>query len=149
MPPPVHSDGSVPDLSVYSIGKHSGLDYIFALLLAYRDPHAGILVSDGLCYNPYCPGGLIAMPPPLRSDGLVPDPSGYSVGKHNGFDYIFALPLAYRDPHAGIPVRDGLYYNPYYPGGFIDGPPLLHFERRSPAGALVWVRHTGAPWQSR
>mmetsp|Transcript_39909 Transcript_39909/g.120816 ORF Transcript_39909/g.120816 Transcript_39909/m.120816 type:complete len:284 (-) Transcript_39909:110-961(-) len=60
-----------PDLSVYTTAKHEGLDYIFALLLGYRDPPAGIAVRDGLYYNPYYPGGLIAMPPPLHSDELV------------------------------------------------------------------------------
>jgi len=60
-----------PDLSVYTTAKHEGVDYIFALLMSYRDPPAGIPVRDGLYYNPYYPGGLIAMPPPLHSDGLV------------------------------------------------------------------------------
>lgn len=60
-----------PDLSVYTTCKHEGVDYIFALLISYRDPPAGIEVRDGLYYNPYFPGGLIGMPPPLHSDGLV------------------------------------------------------------------------------
>jgi len=60
-----------PDLSVYTTAKHEGLDYIFALLLGYRDPPAGIEVRDGLYYNVYFPGGLIGMPSPLHSDGLV------------------------------------------------------------------------------
>jgi len=60
-----------PDLSVYTTAKHEGLDYIFALLLGYRDPPAGIAVRDGLYYNPYFPGGLLGMPPPLHADGLV------------------------------------------------------------------------------
>jgi ubiquinol-cytochrome c reductase cytochrome c1 subunit len=60
-----------PDLSVYTSAKHEGLDYILALLLGYRDPPAGIPVRNGLYYNTYYPGGLIAMPPPLHADGLV------------------------------------------------------------------------------
>jgi ubiquinol-cytochrome c reductase cytochrome c1 subunit len=60
-----------PDLSVYTTAKHEGVDYIFALLLGYRDPPVGIAVRDGLYYNTYFPGGLIGMPPPLHSDGLV------------------------------------------------------------------------------
>jgi len=55
-----------PDLSVYTTAKHEGLDYIFALLTGYRDPPAGLPVRDGLYYNTYYPGGLIAMPPPLQ-----------------------------------------------------------------------------------
>jgi len=60
-----------PDLSVYTTAKHEGVDYIFALLLGYRDPPAGIEVRDGLYYNVYFPGGLIGMPNPLHADGLV------------------------------------------------------------------------------
>lgn len=60
-----------PDLSVYTTAKHEGTDYIFALLQGYRDPPAGMPVRAGLYYNPYYPGGLIAMPPPLSTDGQV------------------------------------------------------------------------------
>eukprot|EP00933_Yihiella_yeosuensis_P024294 TRINITY_DN1882_c0_g3_i1.p1 TRINITY_DN1882_c0_g3~~TRINITY_DN1882_c0_g3_i1.p1 ORF type:complete len:279 (-),score=79.17 TRINITY_DN1882_c0_g3_i1:106-942(-) len=60
-----------PDLSVITTAKHEGVDYIMALLLGYRDPPAGIECRDGLYYNPYFPGGLIGMPNPLHSDGLV------------------------------------------------------------------------------
>mmetsp|Transcript_30589 Transcript_30589/g.53802 ORF Transcript_30589/g.53802 Transcript_30589/m.53802 type:complete len:281 (-) Transcript_30589:157-999(-) len=60
-----------PDLSVYTTAKHEGVDYIFALLTGYRDAPCGIHPPNGLYYNPYFPGGLIAMPPPLHSDGLV------------------------------------------------------------------------------
>jgi len=60
-----------PDLSVYTTAKHEGVDYIFALLNGYRDPPVGIEVRDGLYYNTYFPGGLVGMPPPLHSDGLV------------------------------------------------------------------------------
>lgn len=60
-----------PDLSVYTTAKHEGVDYIFALLLGYRDPPAGIQVRQGSYYNPYYPGGLIAMPAPLASDGQI------------------------------------------------------------------------------
>lgn len=60
-----------PDLSVYTTAKHEGVDYIMALLLGYREPPAGIQVRQGSYYNPYYPGGLIAMPPPLASDGQI------------------------------------------------------------------------------
>jgi ubiquinol-cytochrome c reductase cytochrome c1 subunit len=60
-----------PDLSVITTAKHEGLDYIFALLIGYRDPPAGMPVRDGLHYNPYFPGGLLSMPPPLTVDGQV------------------------------------------------------------------------------
>jgi ubiquinol-cytochrome c reductase cytochrome c1 subunit len=60
-----------PDLSVFTSAHHEGTDYVIALLLGYRDPPAGIKPAGGLHYNPYFPGGLLAMPSPLHSDGLV------------------------------------------------------------------------------
>ena len=35
--------------------------------------------------------------------------------RHDGTNYVFALLLGYRDAPAGIEIRDGLYYNPYFP----------------------------------
>jgi len=60
-----------PDLSVLTTAKHEGVDYIFALLLGYRPPPAGVACREGLYYNPYYPGGVIAMPPPLSEDGQI------------------------------------------------------------------------------
>ena len=35
-------------------------------------------------------------------------------------DYIFSLLTGYQeDPPAGVKLRDGLHYNPYFPGGAI------------------------------
>ena len=34
--------------------------------------------------------------------------------------------MGYRDPPAGISVREGLYYNPYFPGGAIAMPRMLN-----------------------
>lgn len=34
-----------------------------------------------------------------------------------GEDYIFHLLTSYCDPPAGVVLRDGQYYNPYFPGG--------------------------------
>eukprot|EP01062_Namystynia_karyoxenos_P060239 TRINITY_DN51774_c0_g1_i1.p2 TRINITY_DN51774_c0_g1~~TRINITY_DN51774_c0_g1_i1.p2 ORF type:complete len:296 (+),score=123.94 TRINITY_DN51774_c0_g1_i1:105-890(+) len=61
-----------PDLSLMAKGRDGGENYLFSLLTAYgRDLPAGVsLPRDGLFWNPYFPGGFIAMPSPL-SDGLV------------------------------------------------------------------------------
>ncbi|KAK1359417.1 Cytochrome c domain-containing protein [Heracleum sosnowskyi] len=59
-----------PDLSVITKARHSGQNYIFALLTGYREPPAGVSVREGLHYNPYFPGGAIAMPKMLN-DGAV------------------------------------------------------------------------------
>ncbi|KAI8816275.1 cytochrome C1 family-domain-containing protein [Fimicolochytrium jonesii] len=50
-----------PDLSCIARARHGEEDYLFALLLGYCDPPAGITVREGLHYNPYFPGGAIAM----------------------------------------------------------------------------------------
>ncbi|KAL2646606.1 hypothetical protein AAZV13_05G066500 [Glycine max] len=53
-----------PDLSLVT------KNYVFALLTGYRDPPAGVSIREGLHYNPYFPGGAIAMPKMLN-DGAV------------------------------------------------------------------------------
>jgi len=67
-----------------------------------------------------------------------PDLSVYVTAKHEGTDYIMALLLGYRDPPAGVELRAGLYYNPYFPGGAIGMPPplqpgALEYEDGTPA----------------
>lgn len=60
-----------PDLSLVVKGRHGGCDYIFALLTGYPDePPAGVVVPEGLNFNPYFPGTGIAMARVLY-DGLV------------------------------------------------------------------------------
>ncbi|KAK9674897.1 cytochrome c1 [Basidiobolus ranarum] len=59
-----------PDLSLIFKGRHGGADYIFALLTGYVDPPAGVEIREGLNFNPYFPGGAIAMARVLY-DGLV------------------------------------------------------------------------------
>jgi ubiquinol-cytochrome c reductase cytochrome c1 subunit len=50
--------------------RHSGADYLFSLLTGYCEPPAGKNIMTGLYYNPYFPGGAIAMPPPLNDGGV-------------------------------------------------------------------------------
>ncbi|KAG8482961.1 hypothetical protein CXB51_022009 [Gossypium anomalum] len=59
-----------PDLSLITKARHNGQNYVFALLTGYRDPPAGVMIREGLHYNPYFPGGAIAMPKMLI-DGAV------------------------------------------------------------------------------
>ncbi|KAJ6937516.1 hypothetical protein NC652_011984 [Populus alba x Populus x berolinensis] len=79
-----------PDLSLITKARHNGQNYVFSLLTGYRDPPAGVSKSlffagkgifigvckvryhirEGLHYNPYFPGGAIAMPQMLI-DGAV------------------------------------------------------------------------------
>lgn len=57
--------------------RHGGADYVFALLTGYCDPPAGVKVADGQNYNPYFPGGALAMARVLY-DGLVEYEDGQS-----------------------------------------------------------------------
>jgi ubiquinol-cytochrome c reductase cytochrome c1 subunit len=59
-----------PDLSLMAKARMYKEDYIFALLLGYREPPAGISVNPGMHYNPYFAGGQIAMPQQLM-DGML------------------------------------------------------------------------------
>ncbi len=40
-------------------------------------------------------------------------------------DYLFSLLTGYVDPPAGVEIRDGMNYNPYFPGGAISMPRVL------------------------
>ena len=59
-----------PDLTLMVKARHSGIDYIVALLTGYVDAPAGKAMLPGLHYNPYFPGGAIAMAKQL-TDGQV------------------------------------------------------------------------------
>ncbi len=58
-----------PDLSVITKARHEGPNYIYSLLTGYgQEPPAGVTVGDGMNYNPYFPGGQIAMGQVLNDD---------------------------------------------------------------------------------
>ncbi|KAM9524922.1 cytochrome c1, heme protein, mitochondrial-like isoform 2-T2 [Salvelinus alpinus] len=69
---------------------------------------------------------------------LPPDLSYIVSARHGGEDYVFSLLTGYCEPPAGVEVREGLYYNPYFPGQAIGmAPPIynevLEFEDGTPA----------------
>lgn len=59
-----------PDLSLMTKARHGGIDYIVALLTGYMDAPAGKPMLPGLHYNPYFPGGAIAMAKQLEDGQL-------------------------------------------------------------------------------
>jgi ubiquinol-cytochrome c reductase cytochrome c1 subunit len=60
-----------PDLSVIVKARHDGANYIYSLLTGYgQEPPAGVTVGDGMNYNPYFPGGQIAMGQVLNDDQI-------------------------------------------------------------------------------
>ncbi|KAF8801301.1 hypothetical protein BYT27DRAFT_7174337 [Phlegmacium glaucopus] len=67
-----------------------------------------------------------------------PDLSLMVKARHGGADYIFSLLTGYIDPPAGVEIREGMNYNPFFPGGAIsmarvlfDG--LVEYEDGTPA----------------
>lgn len=68
-----------PDLSLIIKAREGGADYVHALLIGYSDPPKDWKDDDGKPkklegnqqYNKYFPGHVIAMAPPLASDGQV------------------------------------------------------------------------------
>ena len=139
-----------PDLSLITKARHDGQNYVFALLLGYREPPAGVSVR--------CGGGRAAVgqqwllkaaclvlhrlawhvrPPPPRPGPtpcctVVYAPRGTAGARGPAPQPIPspadpmpfpALPLPwYRPPQ----VREGLHYNPYFPGGAIAMPKMLN-----------------------
>nr|XP_020480814.1 cytochrome c1, heme protein, mitochondrial isoform X2 [Monopterus albus] len=73
-----------------------------------------------------------------NNGSLPPDLSYITSAKHGGEDYVFSLLTGYCDPPAGEPAKEGLYYNPYFPGQAIGmAPPIynevLEYEDGTPA----------------
>lgn len=60
------------------------------------------------------------------NNGALPvDLSLIVLAREGQEDYIFSLLTGYCDPPAGIDIREGLVYNPYFPGGAIGMPQQL------------------------
>ena len=57
-----------PDLSLLVKARAGGSNYLYSVLVGYEEPPPSVTVPEGLHYNLYFPGNLIAMPPPLSED---------------------------------------------------------------------------------
>jgi ubiquinol-cytochrome c reductase cytochrome c1 subunit len=56
-----------PDLSLITKARPNGTNYVHSLLTGYEEAPADFALPEGKYYNPYFPGGAIAMPAPLSS----------------------------------------------------------------------------------
>lgn len=105
-----------PDLSVMAKAREGGAAYIYCVLTSFAPAPAGLKVSDTQHYNPCVhgdlttqwtgskqsvpPGGVLAMPPPLKTDGQVTYDDGTpSTVKQNAKDVATFLEWA-SDLHA-------------------------------------------------
>lgn len=57
-----------PDLSLIIKARHDGANYLYSLMTGYEDAPEGHEPAPGQYYNPYFPGGFLAMPAPLSND---------------------------------------------------------------------------------
>jgi len=66
------NNGAYPrDLSLMVKARAGRENYLFSILTGYRDPPHGLKLRSGLYYNPYFPGGAIAMAPALTINDQV------------------------------------------------------------------------------
>merc|ERR1712212_6677 len=63
-----------------------------------------------------------------NNGAIPPDLSFITLGRHGGENYIYHLLNGYCDPPAGIELREGQNFNPYYPGGAIGMAPPIYNE---------------------
>ncbi|XP_059614424.1 cytochrome c1, heme protein, mitochondrial [Phlebotomus argentipes] len=75
-----------------------------------------------------------------NNGAFPPDLSYITLARKGGEDYIFALLTGYVDAPAGIVLREGQHYNPYFPGGAISMAQALYnevleYEDGTPASA--------------
>ncbi len=83
-----------PDLSLITKARHNGQNYVFALLTGYHDPPAGVSIREGLYYNPYFPGGAIAMPKMLIDSALEYEDGTPATESQMGKDVVTFLSWA-------------------------------------------------------
>lgn len=72
----INGGAEPPDLSLITKARDNKEDYLFTLLLGYRDAPSGVDVRRGNYYNPYFEGGngLIAMAPPISDEAVDYEP---------------------------------------------------------------------------
>ncbi|HCI48120.1 MAG TPA: cytochrome c1 [Rhodospirillaceae bacterium] len=60
-----------PDMSLLAKARPMGPEYIHGVLIGYHDAPAGVTVPEGMYYNEYFPGHMIAMAPPLLEGAIT------------------------------------------------------------------------------
>lgn len=63
-----------------------------------------------------------------NNGAFPPDLSYITLARHGGEDYVFSLLTGYCDAPAGVNLREGQYFNPYFPGGAISMAQALYNE---------------------
>jgi len=98
-----------PDLSLMTLSRHAGKDYIVALLTGYHDAPHGKPMMPGLHFNPYFSGGAIAMAKQL-TDGQVDFEDGTpATVSQMAYDVANFLDWVAR-PESDTRKKDGLQF---------------------------------------
>lgn len=95
-----------PDLSVIIKARHDGSNYVRSLLTGFIEPPDDVTVAPGMHYNPWFPGGQIAMAPPLPEDRVTYEDGTLATTEQMAEDVVEFLTWA-ADPHAEVRKRMG------------------------------------------
>jgi len=87
-----------PDMSVLAKARKGGADYIYSLLMGYKDAPAGYELDDGVYYNEYMPGYNIKMAEPI-SEGTVQYADGTDATKAQISRDVTTFLVWAADPH--------------------------------------------------
>ncbi|MHA6289358.1 cytochrome c1 [Maricaulis sp. CAU 1757] len=87
-----------PDLSLIVKARGGGADYLYSLLTGYEDAPAEAGLAPGQYYNPYFPGGAIAMAPPLM-EGIVSYTDGTEATVEQMAEDVTVFLAWASDPH--------------------------------------------------
>ena len=115
IPPPYANDiaakatlgGSPPDMSLLVKAREGGPDYVYSIVTGYTQAPPGVTVPAGKYYDPYMPGGIISMPPPLTADKVTFDDGKPSTLDQEAQDVAAFLTWA-SDPHMEERKETGL-----------------------------------------
>lgn len=67
----MHNGAFPPDLSLIVKARPDGANYVHAILTGFSDAPHDVSVPEGAYYNPYFPGGIIKMAPPIADDQVT------------------------------------------------------------------------------
>ncbi len=82
-----------PDLSLITKARSGGSDYLYSMLVGYKDAPAGVEMSEGMSFNTAFSGNQIAMAPPLSEDIVEYAPT-FVPGDHGEGLQEIAAPAA-------------------------------------------------------
>jgi len=97
-----------PDLSLIIKAREDGANYVHAILTGYTGAPEDVVVPQGAYYNPYFPGGIIKMPPPIADEQVTyQDPSTPADKDHIARDVVNFLQWA-AEPEMEMRKRLGI-----------------------------------------